>query len=685
MKRHFLFYLIGFLIVLQVASFWTVSGTALAATISSTSSCTDVQFIGLAGSGQRGTDYHQMGQDVGTVADDAATLAPSGTTVSFYGVPYNPSDATPKTVTNGEYFTSKNRGQQMLHTYLSKITTACPSMQLVVIGYSQGAHAAGDDLATESDSITKHIAAFVMLGDPLFNPNAPYVRGNFDASDHGIAGARDENDFAGWSSARDTNVLKIGSWCNSHDPICQGIRYLSDLTPHHTYVSNYAPEIATFIRINLGWPWRNTALPLDLAFVIDSTGSMGDSIAGVVQSAKDLAQSLQTSGEDYHIALVDYKDTDQGDPYAAQVDTPFTTDLNSFFAGLDNLYASGGGDLPEGVYSGVMTAITQLSWRSGVRKVLIVMGDAPGKDPEPITGYTHDSVEQAAKALDPATIYTVAIGSDPVNFFSSLSADSGGKIFLAADPSQVSTQIVTAVKQAEFPVTAALVAATPAHPGDTVEFSAAGSSYAGNGDIVKYSWDFNGDGAIDTTTTTPVISHLYQDTYVGNVSVIVQTSDGMTGTATISINVSTSNPTQASVPKNLQIKSSTDNHTIVASWTAPAQLGGGNVSGYALTLSDAKTGNVLRATFVNATTTKVTFSSVNPGKYHVTVWAVTQAGDGEHATASAVISEPSWLSPPVVVGLSVLGLGILALAIYFFFRRRNRGKLVPDNPADTDV
>src|SRR5262249_12967870 len=163
--------------------------------------------------------------------------------------------------------------------------------------------------------------------------------------------------------------------------ICQGLLSHYDDNVHKAYFTVDGPQAADFISRSLSWPWHNPAPPLDLAFVIDSTGSMGSSIAGVIQSAKEMAQPLQTSGENYRVAVVDYKDTDQGDPYAAQVDTPFTNDLSEIFAGLGALTAAGGGDDPEAVYSGVMTAITQLSWRSGVRKVLIVMGDTQGKDP----------------------------------------------------------------------------------------------------------------------------------------------------------------------------------------------------------------------------------------------------------------------------------------------------------------
>ncbi len=78
------------LALVLLVSFSTVIGAAPAAASPSAPPCADVQFIGVAGSGERATDHHQMGQLVGMIADKAAELAPKGTTVSFYGVPYNP-------------------------------------------------------------------------------------------------------------------------------------------------------------------------------------------------------------------------------------------------------------------------------------------------------------------------------------------------------------------------------------------------------------------------------------------------------------------------------------------------------------------------------------------------------------------------------------------------------------------
>ncbi len=53
------------------------------------------------------------------------------------------------------------------------------------------------------------------------------------------------------------------------------------------------------------------------------------------------------------------------------------------------LKASGGGDTPETVYSGVINALQGNGiglWRERAYKVIFLMGDAPPLDPEPFTG-----------------------------------------------------------------------------------------------------------------------------------------------------------------------------------------------------------------------------------------------------------------------------------------------------------
>src|SRR5829696_5191396 len=146
------------LIVATICAIFTASASA------AVGPCTDVQIIGLRGSGESQVDtQHNMGSLVGPVADAIAEQAQGAATVSFYGVPYKAGDANWKTALSQSYFDSKKQGMSMLHSYLADVTAACPLMKLVVLGYSQGAHAAGDQLAQEPKSVTDHVAGLVLL------------------------------------------------------------------------------------------------------------------------------------------------------------------------------------------------------------------------------------------------------------------------------------------------------------------------------------------------------------------------------------------------------------------------------------------------------------------------------------------------------------------------------------------
>ena len=78
-------------------------------------------------------------------------------------------------------------------------------------------------------------------------------------------------------------------------------------------------------------------------------------------------------------------------------DLPFSTDQAAIQSALSALGGKieGGCDTPEDVYSGIDRAL-HFPWRSGVTKTVIVMGDAPGHDPEPHTGLTLSKIKAEA-------------------------------------------------------------------------------------------------------------------------------------------------------------------------------------------------------------------------------------------------------------------------------------------------
>ena len=131
---------------------------------------------------------------------------------------------------------------------------------------------------------------------------------------------------------------------------------------------------------------------LDIAFVIDTTGSMDDDIGEVKGNMKQYLNNLEEAGNDFRIAIVDYRDfasrTGDSSDYPYKVQLDFTNNHDSIIAAINSLYADGGGDINETICSALIDGLSELSWRSTAGKAAILMGDAPALDPEPITGYT---------------------------------------------------------------------------------------------------------------------------------------------------------------------------------------------------------------------------------------------------------------------------------------------------------
>ena len=609
--------------------------------------CTDVQIIGLRGSGEPfRAEENGMGSLLGPIATAIAAQAQDGATVSFYGVPYKAGDASWKTVLSQSYFDSKKEGMRMLHAYLQEVVAACPDMKLVVMGYSQGAHAAGDQVATEATAITDRIAALVLFADPRFNPSASYAWGTYDPRNYGLAGARSLTDFASYSN-------RVMSFCRQNDLVCQGVGVKHSTAEHAQalYLGAYESFAAGLVRRKLGWPRpANSKTPLDLAFVIDSTGSMGSSISSVTSAAANIAKTLEDRGADFRVGLVDYKDVNQGDPYAARVVLPMTTDVGAFSNAVQSLRASGGGDYPEAVHSGIMTAINGLAWRSVPRKGIILMGDAPAKNPEPVTGYTRTGVLDAARNLDPAIIYPLAVGSGPLTDFQALAEGSGGTVFTATSSAQVATQILSAVDAAAVPIVAGLTVGSPARTGTEVQFSAA-ASYYDNGEIIGYDWDFDGDGVIDQSSVENRVTHVYSSPFDGIVKLTIRADDGESASTTAALVVSDSTPEPPSAPTNLTGEAAAGSSDLVISWEPPANDGGAIIVGYSLRVESNDTSEVVGAAITDGATTSVRLSGLEPGSYALAVSATNLAGPGDEATTTVQLGSAfdfGGFGPPIV-------------------------------------
>jgi Mg-chelatase subunit ChlD len=116
---------------------------------------------------------------------------------------------------------------------------------------------------------------------------------------------------------------------------------------------------------------------MDLAFCIDTTGSMQAEIDMVKTKTKELVAKL-SSGKPapiVRVGLVAYRD--QGDAYVTKV-FPFTDDIDKVVKDISDLRAEGGGDGPEAVDRGLHVALKDLHWDSSkhTAKLLFLIGDA---------------------------------------------------------------------------------------------------------------------------------------------------------------------------------------------------------------------------------------------------------------------------------------------------------------------
>src|SRR4051812_25926523 len=117
---------------------------------------------------------------------------------------------------------------------------------------------------------------------------------------------------------------------------------------------------------------------VEVAFVLDTTGSMGGLIEGAKRKIWSIATAIVDSNPDadLRMGLVAYRDI--GDDYVTKT-FDLTTDIQDLYANLLELKARGGGDWPESVNEALDVAVNKLQWTSGsdARRIVFLVGDAP--------------------------------------------------------------------------------------------------------------------------------------------------------------------------------------------------------------------------------------------------------------------------------------------------------------------
>jgi Mg-chelatase subunit ChlD len=122
---------------------------------------------------------------------------------------------------------------------------------------------------------------------------------------------------------------------------------------------------------------RPARAQLDLVFLIDATGSMGDEIAKLKSTLRTIADEVAAlpSRPDTCFGLVAYRDTN--DQFVVRRHD-FTNELGGFQGVLDSLQAGGGGDYAEAMNEALAETVHRLSWRgTGTTRLVVLLADAP--------------------------------------------------------------------------------------------------------------------------------------------------------------------------------------------------------------------------------------------------------------------------------------------------------------------
>ncbi|WZH40508.1 cutinase [Fusarium acuminatum] len=135
-----------------------------------------------------------------------------------------------------EYLESQPTGVRVMTSVVRNYVKNCPDTQLILMGYSQGAHVIADSICGASSTgfpatlpqpayITDNIASVILMGDPSLTEGQPFHVGTSKGS-----GMFPRNLPAGCDSI----ASKAISFCDANDPFCEAGG--KDLSVHLSYI-----------------------------------------------------------------------------------------------------------------------------------------------------------------------------------------------------------------------------------------------------------------------------------------------------------------------------------------------------------------------------------------------------------------------------------------------------------------
>jgi hypothetical protein len=165
-------------------------------------------------------------------------------------------------------------------------------------------------------------------------------------------------------------------------------------------VGSYTESFRNVISFGSGINYYTIDLPctvsdqLDIAFVVDATGSMGDEINYLKLDLDNVISLISEENKNINLRMGSVFYRDKTDQYLT-IESPFSSNTELVKSFILAQSADGGGDAPEAADEALMVALQKLNWSTSSRaRILFWILDAP----------PHQAEENIARMKDVATL-----------------------------------------------------------------------------------------------------------------------------------------------------------------------------------------------------------------------------------------------------------------------------------------
>ncbi|NML69220.1 TonB-dependent receptor plug domain-containing protein [Chryseobacterium sp. RP-3-3] len=136
---------------------------------------------------------------------------------------------------------------------------------------------------------------------------------------------------------------------------------------------------------------------LDLAFVVDATGSMGDEISYLQSELLDVLKKVESNLKNTTVRYGSVFYRDQGDEYVTKK-FDFSDKAEELVSFIKKQNAGGGGDTPEAVVEAMQVSIDELKWSNeNSAKIMFLILDAPPHRSDENISKLYEKIKLAAR------------------------------------------------------------------------------------------------------------------------------------------------------------------------------------------------------------------------------------------------------------------------------------------------